>query len=802
MGDFNLNIDETCNLKKINNLAKHSNLHQLIKDYTRITENSKSKLDLAFVSNTSSVSSSGVHHLGLSDHSLIYLVRKNKKVKVPPKIIKYRSFKKFNENDFIETVKNQNWDKIFENNDVNIALEIWTNMFDIACNAQAPLKDKLVKGSPLPEWINNDFIQLTHDRDYYFRKATKTNDPIDWKNARTLRNKVNNLSKHLKKTYCSNAINENVNNSKKLWSTIKKLIPNNKPSIQSVQSDNGITINDKETADQFNEFFTSIGNKLAKQFGNINSKPKSCNNTNSKYNYFDCITPEFVFDEICKMSNNKSSGIGNFNVKLLKLAAPIICHSLAYICNLSLQTSVFPHDWKRAKVTPIYKDGDKADVSNYRPISVLPIISKIIERAVHNQLYNFFTKNNILNECQSGFRSNHSTTTTLLDVSDFILNNINQGKITGALFLDLKKAFDTVNHSLLIQKLHTYGVTGNALQWFTSYLSGRTQSVNINSTLSDFKEIDIGIPQGSILGPLLFIVYVNSLPDCINCKCVMYADDTTLLFSASDPNTLQCQMNNNMLKIAQWFENNQLTLNIKKTKFMIFGTAHSLNNYHNILLKYDNDTIERVDKFKYLGVIFDPLLSWCEHVDYISSVVSKRIGVIRRVKFYLPSHTLNMLANALVFPHFDYCSPIWSNCNTEQSNSLQILQNKLARVLLSADIRTSILDLMQALHWNKLQERWNIQLLTIVFKCLKQDAPSYLLSHFVFTSSIHSQNTRSQFCNTLVVPSWNSKSGKRTFHYRGASLWNSLPPDVRKNMSSMSMLMYKSTLNSIYNSLC
>ncbi len=256
------------------------------------------------------------------------------------------------------------------------------------------------------------------------------------------------------------------------------------------------------------------------------------------------------------MDKNKSTGFDNLNVMLLKLASPIVCDSLAYICNLSLLTSTFPSKWKVAKVTPIFKAGDKDDVNNYRPISVLPVISKIIERNVHNQLYDFFTTNNLLNQCQSGFRKHHSTATTLLDVTDHILNNMNNGMITGALFIDLKKAFDTVNHKLLLQKLQSYGINGCTLHWFSSYLCKRTQAVSINSTFSDVKNIDIGVPQGSILGPLLFIIYVNTLPDCINCKCVMYADDTTLLFTASDHDTLQKNMNESLSKIGRWFENN------------------------------------------------------------------------------------------------------------------------------------------------------------------------------------------------------------------------------------------------------
>ena len=274
----------------------------------------------------------------------------------------------------------------------------------------------------------------------------------------------------------------------------------------------------------------------------------------------------------------------------------------------------------------------------------------------------------------------------------------------------------------------------------------------------------------------------------------MYADDTTLLFTASDHATLQKNMNESLSKIGHWFENNQLTLNIKKTKFIVFGNHHFLSNFNNVNLMYDNTSIERVDKFKYLGVIFDPTLSWTEHVDYMSSIISKRIGVIRRVKFYLPSKTLNMLANALVFPHFDYCSVVWTNFNMEHLNSLQVLQNKLARILLSADIRTSINHLMSSLNWHKLDKRWHNQLLLLVLKCLVQEAPSYLSCQFTYTSSIHSHNTRTQSSHSLVIPSFNVNAGKRTFLYRAGSSWNNLPCHIRKKAMSMSSKSFKTNV--------
>ena len=356
--------------------------------------------------------------------------------------------------------------------------------------------------------------------------------------------------------------------------SVKTLLPNKtSPCINTVKTKDGFTSSAKETANEFNNYFTSVGATLAEKFntGNVQSNvytSSSTNDSHSSFN-FDCITSVFVYNHICDFSNNKSPGIDGFNVKLLKLAAPYICHSLAYICNLSLRTSAFPANWKIAKVTPIFKAGDKSDISNYRPISVLPIISKIIERAVHNQLYSYLTSKGLLSANQSGFRANHSTTTTLLDVQDFILNNMNNGRATGVIFLDLKKAFDCVNHSLLIDKLSEIGIKGKKLDWFRSYLSNRTQAVKIDSTLSDFKNIGIGVPQGSILGPLFFIIFVNSLANSVNCKCNMYADDSSLLCTADNPAALQSELQKCLFAVSKWFDENKLTLNIPKTKYRI-----------------------------------------------------------------------------------------------------------------------------------------------------------------------------------------------------------------------------------------
>jgi len=272
----------------------------------------------------------------------------------------------------------------------------------------------------------------------------------------------------------------------------------------------------------------------------------------------------------------------------------------------------------------------------------------------------------------------------------------------------------------------------------------------------------------------------------------MYADDTSLLCKAKNDFELQVKLESCLNKVADCFKANELTLNVDKTKFMIFGTKQKLDKFHDVKLNWDNINIERVDEFKYLGVKCDNNLSWSSHIDYMCKNVSKRIGIIRRVKHYLPFQTVVLLSNALVLPHFDYGSTVWTIFSLESHNKLQVLHNSLARTILSADYRTPTNEMMDTLNWIKLDRRWNNQLLLLVFKCLKNLCPSYLCSQFDFVHNGHTHITRNHCSNTLLIPKFRSNSGMRTFHVRAAYAWNSLSPDTRTEYDNMSVSLFKS----------
>jgi len=291
----------------------------------------------------------------------------------------------------------------------------------------------------------------------------------------------------------------------------------------------------------------------------------------------------------------------------LKLSADSICVPLTTIYNLSLESGIVPTDWKTANVVPIFKEGDPSDPGNYRPISLTSQFMKIFEKCVNNELDSYLSENEIYCTEQSGFRKKHSTATALIDVSEHLLWNVNDRNFIGSVFIDLKKAFDTVNHSILLHKMERYGIQGSELAWFKSYLSNRNQYVTCNGAMSNLLPVTMGVPQGSILGPILFNLYINDLPSCVkSSKIVLYADDTALFFSHKSPNCIENTLNEDLNELSKWLKQNKLTLNVGKCKSILFGSQKMFQIYDPVIsISINGEKIEDVASYKYLGMYLD-----------------------------------------------------------------------------------------------------------------------------------------------------------------------------------------------------
>ena len=563
---------------------------------------------------------------------------------------------------------------------------------------------------------------------------------------------------------------------------------------------NSITINDENVTDKkvianaFNTFFTSIGKTLADKFKD-NCQWKSNSKCASMF-IFKPINTEFVSKEISKMSIAKATGIDGINSRLLKLSNEYVAQSLTYIFNLSIETGSIPQEWKEGKVTPIFKEGSCHETNNYRPITVLSIVSKILERAVHDQLYQHLHTHNLLNKWQSGFRPHYSTTSALTYVNEEILKHIDNGKLIGIVFLDLKKAFDTVDHELLIQKLPHYGITNNTLLWINNYLNNRTQITKINDINSDSMPIKCGVPQGSILGPLLFTIFINDLPDTIkHCNVTLYADDTALIVAGKTSDEIQNYLKKDLVNTKKWLDDSKLSLNVNKTKSMLIGTNQRLAKTTPLALKIDNKPIEQVHAFKYLGLWIDSNYKFKTHLDKIKHKIAFKVISLMRIKSYISKKYRQLIFNALISPHFDYVSTIWSSSSSSLLKPLSRLYSKAGKTILNLPMRTPTKEVLHTLNWPPLHKRWDLHKCLITHKILNKKMPDYLKNTFTYVFNTHNRTTRSSQSKLLALPPIKTNYGKNRLGYSGASIYNELPPAIREITSIPS---FKSRLKTIY----
>ena len=508
------------------------------------------------------------------------------------------------------------------------------------------------------------------------------------------------------------------------------------------------------------------------------------------------VTEEFVFKELRCLDSKKSMGDDGINADFLKMCTPSIVSYITKLINESIITSEYPSAWKIAKITALFKGGDDKDVNNYRPISILSTVSKIIEKHVYSHLYKYFCDFNLLSNNQSGFRSGFSCETCLLKITNKWYKALNDGKIIGFIALDLTKAFDLLNFDILLKKLDAYNCHISTVKWFQSYLYGRKQFVKREDLKSSTLEKLNGVPQGSILGPLLFNIYINDMPLCIDyVNADLYADDTTLYAIANSVNILQNNLSHDINNFSNWCNKNNLVINTKKSKCMIITSRQRRKHltHTELTLSVNGQKLECVDNLKILGLIIDENLSWKYHIDNLCKNLSSLTGLIWRIRNYLSYDMKVLFYNSFILSRLDYCICIWGGATKIYLEKLHKIQKRVARIILNVDFNEmTSKDMFYNLKWMSIYDRIYFKRCIGMYKIANDLVPQYICDNFSSQNQCN-YSLQSRMGLNYDVRHPNLILFQRSFLYAAVSSWNNLSASV---MTSPSLDLFKRTLKS------
>jgi len=779
LGDININTLCKNKLSKdYLNLIHSEGFNPLIFEATRITETTRSCIDHIHT-NYSISSTSGSIAFEVADHLPVFSIIYDSKGNPFPDVIEFRDFKKFNVKRFRDDLHKESWSSIYNCKDTNECINKFTHIFNNVSNKHAPIKTFKLKNSTHKPWVTSGLKKSIKVRNKIYKEWLITHNMFYLNKYKLYRNKIDFINKRYRDMYYANIMSES-KNAKKMWDNIN-LVINKKRSSTHIDK---IKHNDKEyqhsqsISQTLNDYFCNISHSLSSLLPKSNRSYLSYLTNHYKTFSFDKISEVEVFLLLDNLDTKKSFGPDYMHPRLVAAAALEIFRPLTYIINLSILNGVFPDSLKVAKVIPVFKAGSKFLCNNYRPISILPVLSKIFEKCIYNQIIFHLSVENILVPNQYGFRKGLTTTDCLVDLLEEITSALDNSQFVISIFLDLTKAFDTVNHSILLNKLSYYGLKDKANLWFKSYLSNRKQKVFVNGVFSNLNAINTGVPQGSILGPLLFLVYINDFVNVTNFFSIrLFADDTSLTASNDNLDTLISNINSELPRVFDWLCANKLTLNLTKTKYIIFQPKQRLNYNINLPLILNNQYLDNSSSVTYLGVIIDSHLSWHNHIDYVCSKVSKNINIITKLKHYFGKEILINTYYSLIYPFLTYNCILWGNTYVSSLDKLNKLQNKLVRKINNVPLYEHITPHFTNLKLLKFPDLVKLFTCSFLYDLLCDNKPHNFVIPMI--SEHHNYSTRSACSNFLAIPKFRTNIRKFCPTIRGRYFWNELPLTIK-----------------------
>ena len=672
----------------------------------------------------------------------------------------------------------------------NKSYSTFTNTFQEAYDSTIPLKAmKHVNKSSKKPWITDEHFCMIREKDKCYKEMKLKQCVASEQQYKKLRNKLANVLKSAERKYYRNTLEDNKTNLRKVWDTLNVVIhrEKRKKMNSTFKYKDSEVNNEQQIAQLFNKYFLNVPRNLYKALPPETEDPTSYMKTNVNSLYLTPTDADEVLS-LLKDMKNSSAGYDGISSITVKYVANELLEPLIHICNISLSLGEFPDEMKLARVVPIHKKGKKDQFNNYRPISVLPVFSKLLERLMYNRIVEFIDKFSLLHDNQFGFRKSRSTSMALNVLVDKYHQALQDKKYMVGLFVDLSRAFDTLSHDILIEKLSKYGIRGTALDWIRSYLSNRKQFVSYGSKKSDVGNIEIGVPQGSILGPLLFLLYINDLCNVSKrVSFIQFADDTSIYCTGSSLENVCSTIEAEMALICDWLNNNKLSLNVSKTNYMIMTPSYREVN-DDLTIKVNGETIERVSETKFLGVILDRRLTFKSHIDYIANKIAKCVGLLSKAKHILSTDSLRTLYVAIVQPYLSYCIEIWGHTYESYSKKLFLLQKRIVRTITFSKYDDHSLPLFKSLRILPYKEQYEYTVASLVFKSLTKKLPYPFENYFIPNMSQRtSDSLRSPFCSHKLC--------EFSVRVMGPRIWNKLNQNIKSSKSHFIFKkLYKSSI--------